>query len=156
MKYVMIDTDSIYEKAQLSKILVGHQAIENKIDFLLSFHFDKPNFYLDTKFTFAQKINLLLATGIIDEKFGSFIKKLNKLRNKHAHDFDYEIAFDEAFDLVNCANDASVEFTDPTIWQDKLKSKEYYDTEFIILELITNTNFTFGEIMERLGIEVIY
>lgn len=156
MKYVMEDTGSIYEKEQLSKIMVGHQAIENKMDFLLRFYFSNPKYYQDSKFSFSNKTNLLMAAGIIDEKFGNFIKKLNKLRNKYAHDFNYEIDFEEAFELVNQANDANIYFSDDTIWIDKEKSKEYYNTEWVILEVFSNTNFMFGEIMDKLGIEVTY
>ncbi len=152
----MEDVSLIYEKEHLSKILVGHQAIENKMDFLLGQYFENPTYYKNAKLTFAQKTNILMATGIVDDKFGSFIMRLNKLRNTYSHNFAFDLDFEEAFILVKLANEAKIYFSDDTIWNNKEQSKEIYNVEWIVLEVFSNTNMKLCWIMEDKGIEVYY
>lgn len=90
-------------------ILRAQLYIENDLDMLLQkllIHPDKINFQF-----FLAKLNAAYALGAIgDEWYGAF-RKFNKIRNKYAHDYNYEFQISDYEDLISALSlDAKVEF----------------------------------------------
>ena len=76
------------------------------------------------KKTFNNKIDLLFHNFLVSEKERDLLKVLNKERNKIAHNLDYTLTFDTLYDLVKLSDEAGVDYSDSTIYQDKKLSKE--------------------------------
>lgn len=111
----------------------GHLFIENIFNILLS----KKNITINT--TFSDKINKLYDNGMIDKSMKSYLKSLNKIRNKIAHDLFYKLKFEEVYELLKLSHDASVDYSDDCIYQNKRLCSEFYGLQGIINELFTNT-----------------
>jgi len=76
----------------LATSLRFHLLIEYYLDLIIS-NFLKRGFVLvDSNITFSQKINIVDSFGVVPENIIISIKKLNTLRNKSAHDIDYQIS----------------------------------------------------------------
>lgn len=156
MKYSETETEMSYEKENLSKILIGHLSIENKLDLILCTQMKNVKYFESLKLRFPQKVDLALALTLIPEELGLFIKKLNTIRNKYAHRMMYEITFEEAFQLAIDGNNAGLYYSDHGIWFDKDYCQNTYSIDDIIFETIYNTNFALMNQMENLGFEVWY
>jgi hypothetical protein len=82
----------------LGIILRGHLFIENELDKLLS------NVLLNnTKMSlpfFKSKLDCAYSIGVIDKEWYGGFSKLNKIRNKYAHDLDYEFQKKDYEDLL--------------------------------------------------------
>lgn len=156
MKYQESEIEMHYEKELLSKLLIGHLSIENKLDLMLNKYFPNESYYNKANLRFQQKLDLVLAIGLIPEKLGVFIKTINSLRNKYAHKLDFDLTFDEAFQLAIEGNAAGLNFSDDTIWRSKIECQKYYSAKDIIFEIIYNTNFYLMNEMENQGFTVYY
>jgi hypothetical protein len=75
------------------EVLLVHLYIENIFDKYIDLKLEDPTHVTSSKkFGFAQKFALVLAFGKIDDQLRDGISKINKLRNKLAHDYKYEIS----------------------------------------------------------------
>ena len=156
MKYSETELEMSYEKELLSKLLTGHLSIENKLDLMLHRLFKNEKYIKQANLRFQQKIDLILALELIPEKLGLYIKRLNSLRNKYAHRIDYELTFDDAFQLAIEGNQAGLYYSDMGIWCNKDYCKKNYAVNDIIFEIIYNTNFCLMNEMEKQGFDVWY
>lgn len=95
------------------------------------------------KKSFNDKINLL-ATEIISDKEKKLLKQINNHRNKIAHKLNYELSFDSMYELVKISAEAGVDYSDSTIYKNKMLSKEWYGITGIITEIFPNTFCYFG------------
>lgn len=73
----------------LSIVLTGHLFIEKKVDDLIRSVMQHPDNLL--KYRFAQKIEILFASGNLPLRTYEAIKIISMIRNKYAHDLEYEI-----------------------------------------------------------------
>ncbi len=73
----------------LSIVLTGHLFIEKKVDDLIRSVMPHPDNLL--KYRFAQKIEILFASGNLPQRTYDAIKIISIIRNKYAHDLEYEI-----------------------------------------------------------------
>ena len=119
MKYSESEIEMSYEKESLSKILIGHLSIENKLDLILCSQMKNTTYFKSLNLRFSQKVDLALSLDLIPEELGLFIKKLNSVRNKYAHRMLYDLTFEEAFQLAMEGNGAGLYYSDDGIWNDK-------------------------------------
>ncbi len=89
--------------------------------------------------SFYQKIHLLSNKNLITNNEKILLLTINRCRNKIAHDLDYDLTFDTAYDLVCLSVKAGVDYFDDNIYKDKLISQKEYGIEGIINELFPNT-----------------
>ncbi len=88
---------------------------------------------------FANKVRAAFEEGCIDEKLKGALLAINRLRNKLAHELHFRVTFDDAFTLVKEAARAGIDFSDDTIHIDRTKSEEWYGTQGVLTEVISNT-----------------
>ncbi|QJF16999.1 hypothetical protein HHA33_10800 [Phytobacter diazotrophicus] len=85
----------VFDEEELSPILKGHIFIEKILENLISRNFvDQKVFFKSTR-SFDLKVDLALAMGLIDEKYYSAFKAINKVRNGYAHKHDYKVSLAE-------------------------------------------------------------
>ena len=78
------------------EVLLVHLYIENIFDKYINLKLVEPiHVTSSNKFGFAQKFELVLAFGKIDDQLKDGVSKINKLRNNLAHDYKYEISKDD-------------------------------------------------------------
>jgi len=102
----------------LGIILRAQIYIENDLDILLRKLLTHPE-KISLQF-FSAKLDAAYALGGIDDDWYHALKKLNKIRNKCAHDFKYKFTEDDYNDLISTlSKDAKNEF------QHNLKQEEW-------------------------------
>ncbi|MGG0831996.1 MULTISPECIES: hypothetical protein [Priestia] len=75
----------------LHAILKGHLYIEQEVVRLLNFKLKNPEKILTNNFGFANKIKLAVALGIISVESMESYLVFNSIRNKYAHQLDYQL-----------------------------------------------------------------
>lgn len=130
----IIDFYNSYDE-NLIRYIKGHLFLEFAMNTIIS----KALNVNTEKKTFNNKIDLLFHNFLVSEKERDLLKVLNKERNKIAHNLDYTLTFDTLYDLVKLSDEAGVDYSDSTIYQDKKLSKEWYGIEGIMNELFPNT-----------------
>lgn len=91
------------------------------------------------KKTFNNKIDLLFRNFLVSEKERDILRALNKERNEIAHNLNYTLTFNTLYYLVKLSDEAGVDYSDSTIYQDEKLSREWYGIEGIINEIFPNT-----------------
>lgn len=84
-KYVL-DEDSI-----ITVVLKGHLLIENHIDSLLNTVLVEPSVLDLCRMYLPQKLDILVAVGVISKADAIAYRKFNQMRSKFAHNIDYEL-----------------------------------------------------------------
>lgn len=123
----------------------GHLFIENAINIILQ----KINIETEKK-TFFNKINLLFKNKRIDGKIKKLLNAINTVRNKIAHNLYYELTFPTVFELVNLSVKSGIDYSEDTIYENKLLSEEWYNVYGLINELFPNTFSYLLELNENL------
>lgn len=85
----------IFDEEEMSPILKGHIFIEKVLETLISSNLSNPNTFFKKTRTFDLKVDLALAMGIIDEKYFSAFKAINKVRNNYAHKHEYTVRVED-------------------------------------------------------------
>ena len=100
----------VFDDNEISPILKGHLVIEKVLETLISNSLSKPDAFFRNRRTFDLKIDLAKSMGLIDEKYESAFKALNRIRNNYAHKGDYQVNIDELngikFDWEDIQNQA--------------------------------------------------
>jgi len=89
----------VFDTKELSSILKAHLFIERLIDSIIEKKLDKPGSLFKNQLSFSLKLDLAHSLGIVPDKVLSPIRALNKIRNKYAHDINYEVTIDELNNL---------------------------------------------------------
>lgn len=90
-------------------ILRGHLFIENELSTLIRNVLINPS-KIDLPY-FSTKLDAAFSLGVIDEQWYGAFKKMNKVRNKYAHDLGYEFTNKDYDDLVSTlSKEAKEEF----------------------------------------------
>lgn len=84
----------------LQIILRGHLYIEHEIVEIIKLHFKKSHIFLRDKPSFVTKLNLVCALDIIPEVNKGAYNQLNTIRNKYAHQLNYELKADSFNDFI--------------------------------------------------------
>ena len=123
-------------------------------DKLILTNISDNSIYDKLRLRFEQKILLLKGLNLITENELSLLKEINKIRNSFSHRLEFEIDFDKAFELVQLAHKAGIDFLDDTIWSDKELSKTWYDIDDVVNEVIANTNIDMANKYQDIGGEI--
>ena len=92
----------LLEPASSFEILLrGHLWIENLVNRILEVHIVEPSAIDLDRMAFRQKIDVAQAFGFISPEDGHAFKKLNRLRNKLAHNVMAEPSESEIKDLID-------------------------------------------------------
>ena len=142
---------ALNDKVNMSKFILAHLGLESLLDQLVVRKLDQPNIYKELNLRFAQKNLMVQGFGYYDVQFRKYVSKINSIRNKFSHNLEFDISFDDAFDLVNLAHEVGIEFSDDNIWCNRIFSEEYYGVEGILEEVMGNTNVHIALILEEVG-----
>lgn len=85
----------VFDEEEMSPILKGHIFIERILETLISNNLSNPKAFFKRTWSFDLKVDLALATGLIDGKYFSAFKAINKVRNNYAHKHEYKVAFED-------------------------------------------------------------
>lgn len=100
----------IFDDEEISPILKGHIFIEKILETLISKSLKDSGVFFKTTRSFDLKTDLALAMGLIDGKYYSAFKAINKVRNNYAHKHDYKVSLEDLsgfkFDWVDIQNKA--------------------------------------------------
>lgn len=133
----IIDYYNEADTAFLFEFLRGHLYLEYILNILIEKSIkDKQKNEFDT---FNKKIKVLKESNIIDGNMKELLSGINRIRNKLAHQIDFEINFEMMFTLVRISSRAGVEYSDDHIYTNEQYSKECYGIDGIIKELFPNT-----------------
>lgn len=139
---------NLFDNPTMSAFITGHLIIESILVQLIDLKEERENTF---KKNFPTKIKMCIDLKLITPVMGEYLKKVNQLRNKLAHNLGYRLSFEEVFSLCKEASEAGIDFSDDTIHSDKETSEEWYGTEGIIQELFQNTAIDLGFVMEEHG-----
>ncbi|MFC0559691.1 hypothetical protein [Halalkalibacter alkalisediminis] len=92
--------DDLNDGSVLAIILRAHLYIESKLLRLLELSFKRPKELDLNKMNFSMKVKLLAAMDVLTIFERESINNLNKIRNKLAHDLNYEVSQDDIEDLL--------------------------------------------------------
>ena len=79
----------------------GHLYLEHIFDVLLREALPNPEAIELKRMGFAQRIDLVLALDLLPQELVETVRALGRLRNRSAHDLDFEITDKEVADLRN-------------------------------------------------------
>jgi hypothetical protein len=91
--------DHLSDSSGQTAVLKAHLWVETMLNGLIAVTLAKPDALDFDRMAFAQKVNLALASGGLQESIAPCVKALNKLRNKLAHQLDAD-ATDESLDAL--------------------------------------------------------
>lgn len=89
--------------------------------------------------------------GMITIAQADALNELNSIRNDFAHVLGQRLGFERVFGLVQKAASAGFEFSDDTIHQDKITSKEWYGTDGCIVEVLNSFYFGLAIVLSASG-----
>lgn len=121
-----------------SGFLRGQLVIEGVLMVILRHNLSNPDAMELENTNYYRICSLCGALGLVDAEMLVLLRSIGRIRNKMAHQLDYELSFDEAFALAVEAARAGVDFSDDTIYSDKVTSREWYGVEGIVQELFQN------------------
>lgn len=85
----------VFDDEEISPILKGHIFIEKILETLISKHLKNPGVFFKSTRSFDLKTDLALAMGLIDNKYYSAFKAINKVRNNYAHKHGYKVSLED-------------------------------------------------------------
>ena len=85
----------IFDDEEMSPILKGHIFIEKILETAISNNLENPFAFFNKNRSYDMKVDLAYAMGILDEKYYSSFKAINKIRNSYAHKHDYKVSIQE-------------------------------------------------------------
>jgi hypothetical protein len=143
----VIDNDD----QRLVTLLKGHLVVEALLVEILELHVPVG---APWKWNFPSKTARCVELGLITALQAEVLNELNNVRNDLAHVLGQRLDFDRLFGLVQKAASAGFEFSDDTIHMDKVKSKDWYDTDRCIVELLNSFYFDLAtRLLENGGLD---
>jgi hypothetical protein len=140
----VINTDD----QRLVTVLKGHLVVEALLVELLELHVpaDAP-----WKWNFPKKTAKCVEFGLITASQAEALNELNSIRNDFAHVLGQRLGFERAFAMVQKAASAGFDFSDDTIHQDEIKSRECYDTDGCVVEVLNSFYFDLAMLLLEHG-----
>lgn len=120
-----------------SAFVKGHLITEAVLIRLAESTFKSEGIFDCGRLSFPQKVEFCQAMNLIDENFADFLKYINSIRNKIAHQFDFNISFELSLEIVQKAISAGVDFSDGNIAVEDT-AREWYGRTGIIQEIFQN------------------
>lgn len=90
----------IEDREPLEVIIRGHLWIEAILAELIDFTLPHPDRLNDARMSFSQKAALASALGLIDQDEREYVRRLNRIRNRLAHQLDAEVVESDQADLL--------------------------------------------------------
>ena len=130
-------------------MLKAHLFIENELEKLINNALINPMKFPSA--TFANKVDLAYALGLIEKEWIGAFRKLNYTRNKYAHDIDYNFTDKDFEDLLSTlSKDSKSQFKKDVEFQEffmkksnKLNENQKVSLTLIDLTRILLSNFWF-------------
>ncbi|MBP7722349.1 MAG: hypothetical protein KA155_07405 [Alphaproteobacteria bacterium] len=85
----------VFEEDSMSPILRGHILIEKILETLLSNHMLNAETFFKTRRSFDLKLDIAFSLDLINKKYYSAFKGINKIRNNFAHKHNFVLGFEE-------------------------------------------------------------
>ncbi|MEO1673658.1 MAG: hypothetical protein AAFR77_23245 [Cyanobacteria bacterium J06631_2] len=85
----------IYDNEELSPILKGHLFIEGVLETLITRCLPNPDSIFKNQLSFKMKLDLAKSLNLLDDKHVSAFKAINRIRNNYAHDWNYQVSFED-------------------------------------------------------------
>jgi hypothetical protein len=137
----------------ISLILKGHLVIEAMAAKILEHIGFGDEIW---RWSFPKKIDECVANSPMPQWIGNICLDINEIRNDYCHSLGHQTTFDEIFEYVQKWSESGLEYTDETIYSDKVYSEECYGLEGILTETLSNTMFEINEVFSALGIKETY
>lgn len=129
----------LFDNPSLAAYFQGHLVVEAILVKLISSKLEVPEVFNSyDNLRFPGKVDLCGALGLLDDAMMSFLKHMNRVRNKFAHNLGFTLTIDDAFDLARRAAAAGVEFSDDRIHTDLDIAVQEYGVEAVIQEVFQN------------------
>jgi len=100
------DTDRLKERIgkgeKWQQLIQAHLYLDHVLTQLLVEALAKPDEIQTTRLGFSQKFDLVGALGLLPDHMTGCVQFVNRLRNKIAHNLEFEISQQDEIDLVNC------------------------------------------------------
>jgi len=84
------------------QVLQGHLYFDHVVTQMLTEELRNPQAVNVKRMSFAQKVDLLEAMGLVDKAHLAPIRSINDLRNKLAHELNFKVSGKAICDLSNC------------------------------------------------------
>ena len=137
------ENDSMY-------FVKGHLYIEFALNNIIEKAYAEPSALKRLSGSFANKIMLLRAIGRLSPEMESYLKEFNRMRNKLAHEIDYELNYDEIIEIARKAHNSEVEFVDVNMYNALDGNRGHYEVHDVIEELISGSFYSLFKLNEDL------
>lgn len=84
------------------KLLQAHLYFDHIVTLMLREALKEPGAIRLGRMSFVQKLELACAMGLLTKEIAAAIDFVNRIRNKIAHQLDYEVSEKDVLDLKNC------------------------------------------------------
>lgn len=89
------------DKRFLGTILMGHLVVENLLVEAIKTQLDFPEEFDAYKIDYPEKVDLCVGLGILPSAKKQVYLKLNNIRNKFAHELNYEFTIDDTLRYIH-------------------------------------------------------
>lgn len=124
------------DRTALTIVLRGHLVIENLLVESIKTKLELPAEFDPYNLSFPSKVELCISLGIIPIEKKTCYIKFNNIRNKFAHQLNYDLSHDDLFNYAKEMALAGFDFSDETIHSDKEQAKEMYGVDLTLFEII--------------------
>lgn len=149
--YFQYIIEDLKEKELLQATIMGHLVIEYMIDKALEVN--ECSIRKIEKMNFPQKIDSAIKLNIILPNQESLYLSINRLRNRFAHELDFEPTFEEIHNLVIETINAGIDFTDDSIKNPTI-AKQLYGDLGCLWEVLNNTSEYIWLYLDSKGIQL--
>jgi hypothetical protein len=142
------------EKEILSIVVMGHLVIESLLVESIKTQLKFPDEFDPYSLSFPKKVELCVAQDILSPSQKAVYLKLNTIRNKFAHQLNYDFTFDEAFNYAKEMAIAGFDFSDTTIHTNKESAREMYGIQLTLFEIMAHLEIRLIIYLHDHGVEI--
>ncbi|MGD9276478.1 MAG: hypothetical protein PVJ67_04875 [Candidatus Pacearchaeota archaeon] len=135
----------------LERVIIGQLIIEYTLVQTIQTKLNNPQSIDLFDISFPKKVELAISLGLIKKDFGVFLNKMNTLRNRFAHNLNYNITRNEIYGLIKEAGSLGVEFTDDVNTNKTVFNELYSDNKDAVSILFDNVAMELGYILNNNG-----
>ncbi|MEK4061895.1 MULTISPECIES: hypothetical protein [Paenibacillus] len=117
----------------------GQLYIETLLSEIIVRSFKNPEALKNITNSFHNKVKIVRGVDRISAPMEDLLLQINSVRNKLAHKLEFNLVFNDAFELVEKAAEAKVDFSDENIYLDRNYSELNYGVTGVVAELMSNT-----------------
>jgi hypothetical protein len=139
------------DKRFLGTILMGHLVVENLLVEAIKTRLDFPEEFDPYKIDYPEKVDLCVGLGILPSAKKQVYLKLNNIRNKFAHELNYELTFDDALQYIDEMKKAGFVISNEKI--DELETG-LHGGEGLVLEILEHLSLDLICFLHDHGVEI--